>query len=209
LRLDAMETRTFPSATAEICGEKSVTGALRIESEKPVITHARLFSIAAGENLSYSVASSFNAIPTQFAAGIGETATLQGIATASDFHSRVFLVETAGVPLVFTAALLDTAGHVVAMKREYMGGFEQRSFEPRTEFPTAHGETLLRIRGMSGGGRLIAGAVRIANASQDGTAYEMSLETAPRWRIPPGELVAYVIAGLTLISAIVFGRRGA
>ncbi len=204
-----METRILPSATAEITGENTASGALRIEASDPVVAHARLFNFAAGDTTIKSVASSFNAIPEQFAVGIGERAVLAGVAEASGFRSRIFLVETTGSPLVFIASLLDASGVVVARKREYLSGFEQQSFDPATEFPNVHGQAVLRLQGLSGNGRVIAGAVRIANGSQDGTAYEMSFDTAPRWRIPRGEITAYIVAGAALIAAIVYGRRGA
>ncbi len=206
LVLGAMETRIVPSATAAMTGEESASGALRIEAAAPVIAHARLYSLAQGAGLAQSVASSFNAIPSQFAAGIGETAYVPGFVEAPGFRSRVFMVETTGTPLVFIASLLDPSGSVLARKREYLGGFEQRSFDPAAEFPDVHGQAVLRLQGLSGNGRVIAGAVRIANGTQDGTAYEMSFETAPRWRIPSGEIAAYIVAGLAIVGAVAYRR---
>lgn len=204
LRLAARQTRRFDSAGAELLGVDAAFGALRIESNVAVLAHARLFSTLPNEPAARSVASSFNAIPEQFAAGTGDSAVVQGLDESAQFRYKLYAVETTGQPLTFALALLDANGHVLTTRHEYVSGHEQRSWDIAQP-----GAVLLRVNGMNGNGRVIVSGAQIATASQDGTAYEMSFATAPRWRLPAGEAAAYVAAGAALIAAIIFGRRNA
>jgi len=202
LHLAANETRHFDSVGADLLGAPAAFGAMRIEANVPLLAHARLFSTLPGDPLARSVASSFNAIPAQFAAGTGDSAIVQGLEQSPDFRYKVYVVETTGQPLTFALALLDAHGRVIATRHEYVSGYEQRSWDIG-----APGAMLLRVSGMNGNGRVIVAGAQIATGSQDGTAYEMSFATAPRWRLPAGEVAAYVVAGAALIIAIIFGRR--
>ena len=202
MQLAAKETRVFDPAGIELLGAPAAFGAIRIESNVPVLAHARLFSTLPGETPARSVASSFNAIPEQFSAGTGDSAILQGLNPSPDFRYKIYVVETTGHPLTFVLALLDANGNVVTTRHEYVSGHEQRSWELG-----APGAAVLRVRGMNGDGRVIVAGAQIATGSQDGTAYEMSFATAPRWRMPAGEITAYIVAGAALIVAIIFGRR--
>jgi hypothetical protein len=207
LRVDAGETRTFDPAAADVMGQAGGFGAMHIESKADVLAHARLYTYAPGDTNARSVASSFNAIPAQFAAGTGDTAMLQGVDEADGFRSKLYVVETAGQPLTFALSLLDAHGVVIDTQHDYLSGFEQNTYDLAELFRGAHGQSVLRVKGVSGNGRVIIAGVRIATATQDGTAFEMSFVTAPRWRLPAGEVAAYVAAGAALIAAIVFGRR--
>jgi len=202
LHLAPRETRRFDPVGADLLGTAAAFGAMRIQANEPVLAHARLFSMLPGEPAARSVASSFNAIPEQFAAGTGDTSYLQGPDVSGDFRYKIYVVETTGHPLTFALALLDAKGHVLATRHEYVSGFEQRSWDINE--PNA---ALLRVSGMNGNGRVIVAGAQIATGSQDGTAYEMSFVTLPRWRMPAGEIAAYVAAGAALIVAIIFGRR--
>jgi hypothetical protein len=207
IRLLAKETRRYDPVGADLLGAPAAFGALRIESDIPLLAHARLFSTMPGEPVSRSIASSFNAIPQQFSVGTGESALLQGIDQSADFRYKIYVVETTGHPLTFALSLLDANGRVVATTHEYVSSHEERSWDIADEFRGARGAVLLRVNGMNGDGRVIAAGVQIATGSQDGTAYEMSFVTTPRWRLPAGEVAAYIIAGAALIVAIIFGRR--
>jgi hypothetical protein len=202
VHLAAKQTRRFDPAGAELLGAPAAFGAMRIEANTPLLAHARLFSSMPGEPAARSVASSFNAIPEQFAAGTGDGAVVQGLAEGSEFRYKLYVVETTGQPLTFALSLLDANGRAIATTHEYVSGHEQRSWDIATP-----GAAVLRISGMNGNGRVIAAGMQIATGSQDGTAYEMSFATAPRWRLPAGEMAAYVAAGAALIAAIIFGRR--
>jgi len=204
LHLAAKETRHFDAVGADLLGAPDGFGAMRIEANVPLLAHARLFSAMPGEAVGRSVASSFNAIPQQFSAGTGDSAVLQGLEQSPDFRYKVYVVETTGQPLTFALALLDAKGRVLDTRHEYVAGHEQRSWDIG-----APGAVLLRVNGMNGNGRVIVAGAQIAKGSQDGTAYEMSFATAPRWRLPAGEAAAYVAAGAALIIAIIFARRSA
>jgi hypothetical protein len=204
IRFAPNETRRFDDATPP-----DAFGALHVEADRDVLAHARLYSVPPQQPSSNSVASSFNAIPAQFAVGTGDTAFLHGVQTSSDFRCKLYLVETIGQSLAFTLALVDGSGRTIATKHEYLGPGEHRGTDLHAEFPNAPSAALLRISGMSGNGRLIVAGVQIATGSQDGTAYEMSFATQPRWRIPPGEIAAYVTAAVAVSVAILLSRRRA
>ncbi|HKO59408.1 MAG TPA: hypothetical protein VJ276_26305 [Thermoanaerobaculia bacterium] len=183
-------------------------GALHIESTEDVVAHARVYSQLAGEEPTRSTATSFNAVPAQFAVGNGETATLQGGALAPGFRYRLWLVETTGNPLYYELTLLDTAGRPLSRKRLYLGGREPRMIDVGEILPSTRADQLLiRIAGVNGNGRLIATASLIATGSGDGTAYEMTLATAPRTGFSTAELVAYGAVALALLAAAIPRRR--
>jgi hypothetical protein len=202
IHLAAKETKRFDPVGADLLGTAAAFGAMRIEAKIPLLAHARLFSTLPGEPVARSVASSFNAIPEQFSAGTGDSAVLQGLEDAADFRYKIYVVETTGQPLTFALSLLDAHGRVIKTTHEYVSGHEQRSWNVDTP-----GAALLRVNGMNGNGRVIVAGAQIATGSQDGTAYEMSFVTAPRWRMPAGEIAAYVAVAAALIAAIIFGRR--
>jgi len=202
LHLAPKETRLFDPVGPDLLGTPSGFGAIRIQANVPVLAHARLYSTLPDESTARSVASSFNAIPEQFSAGTGDSAIVQGLNPSADFRYKVYVVETTGKPLTFALALLDAKGNVLTTRHEYVSGHEEQSWELGAPNAVA-----LRVRGMNGDGRVIVGGTQIATGSQDGTAYEMSFTTAPRWRMPAGEIAAYIVAGAALIVAVIFGRR--
>jgi hypothetical protein len=190
-------------------GEEGV-GALHVVSTADVVAHARVFSQLAGEDASRSTATSFNAVPAQFAIGSGESATLQGGTISPGFRYRLWLVETTGQPLYYELALLDTAGRPVAARRLYLAGHEPRMIELGDVLPDAPpGAVVVRLTGIKGTGRLIATASLIAIGSGDGTAYEMTLTTRPRTALTPAELVAYGAVALALLVVAIPRRRPA
>lgn len=202
VQLAPRQTRRFDPVGAELLGAPAAFGAIRIEAKIPVLAHARLFSTLPGEPLARSVASSFNAIPQQFAAGTGDSAILQGLGGGTGFRYKIYVIETTGQPLTFAFSLLDANGRAITTTHEYVSGHEQRSWDIAN--PDA---VVVRVKGMNGNGRVIVSGAQIATGSQDGTAYEMSFVTTPRWRLPAAEIAAYVAAGAALIVAIIFGRR--
>lgn len=202
IHLTEKQTRRFDPVGAELLGVPAAFGAVRIEAKTPVLAHARLFSTLPGEPVARSVASSFNAIPAQYAAGTGDSAILQGLGGGTDFRYKIYVIETTGQPLTFALSLLDASGRAITTTHEYVSGHEQRSWEIANP-----GAVVVRVKGMNGNGRVIVAGAQIATGSQDGTAYEMSFATGPRWRLPAGEIAAYVAAGAALIVAIILGRR--
>jgi hypothetical protein len=183
-------------------------GALHIVSTAAVVAHARVYSQLAGQPPASSTATSFNAVPAQFAVGNGESATLQGGSLAAGFRYRLWLVETTGHPLYYELALLDTSGQPVARRRLYLGGREPRMIDLADVLPSAPaGPVVIRLSGVNGNGRLIGTASLIATGSGDGTAYEMTLATRPRTAFAPAELLAYGAVALALLAAVIPRRR--
>lgn len=177
-------------------------GAVRIRSTRDVVAHARVYTMAAGEPVTRSVSTAFNAVPAQFAIGNGETATLQGASFAEGLRYRMYVAETTGEPIYFSITLVDPAGRLLGEKRLYLGGLEPRVFDLRDEFPSVKGGyALLRLKGVNGNGRLVATGTLIAIGSGDGTSYEMTFTTTPRTRVGRGELAMYVAVALAVIAA--------
>ena len=196
------------SQVIEDLGEEGV-GALHVVSTADVVAHARVYSQLAGEGPSRSTATSFNAVPAQFAIGNGESATLQGGTLAAGFRYRLWLVETTGDPLYYELALLDTAGRPLARRRLYLAGREPRMIELANLLPSASGaaSVVIRLAGVNGKGRLLGTASLIAIGSGDGTAYEMTLATKPRTAFTAAEWIAYTAVALALLAAIIPRRR--
>lgn len=186
----------------------AVMGAVRMHATQDVIATARAYSRLRDETNARAVASSFAAIPTQFAIGNGESTLLQGI-SPRDSRYKVYFVEVAGEPLTVTASLVDPDGRIVADKRLYVDAHMQIATDLHALFGDAAvpEHALLRLRGMNGDGRIVAAAAQISAESQDATAYEMMLVTAPRNFMTAGEVAAYSLAALAVLVAA-FWKRG-
>jgi hypothetical protein len=186
----------------------AVMGAVRVQATQDVIATARAYSRMRDESNARAVASSFTAIPAQFAIGNGETTLLQGI-TPRDSRYKVYLVEVAGEPLTVTASLVDPGGRPIADKRLYVDAHMQLATDLHALFGDAAvpEHALLHLRGMNGDGRIVAAAAQISAESQDATAYEMMLVTAPRNFMTAGEVAAYSLAALAVLVAA-FRKRG-
>jgi hypothetical protein len=207
LDLAPRATRIIDPLAAPLFAEEGFA-ALHIESSDDVVAHARLYTTRGGEPLAVSVASSFEAIPTQYAIGPDESAMLQGVVLTPDFRYKLYLIETAGHPLYHSLSLLDARGTAVVTARAYLGAHQHRVADLREIFPDANLDVaVLRITGINGNGRIIAGGVQVATASQDGTAYEMSFPTASRTRMSTAEVIAYVSVAVVVALALIRSLR--
>jgi hypothetical protein len=174
-------------------------GAIRVQATQDVIATARTYSRLSEETNAAAVASSFAAIPSQFAIGNGEDTVVQGI-TPADSRYKIYLVEVTGQPLGVTAQLLDPAGSVVAESTLYLDAHMQTVADVHQMFgDKVPAHALLRIAGTNGDGRVIVAGAQIANQSQDASAYEMAFRTQPRNRLTLGEIVAYSLVAVVLL----------
>lgn len=208
-RLAPSETKLIEELGPETLGAEAATGALRVQADADLLANARLTGRFANETPAQGIGMSCAGIPSQFAIGPGDSATMQGIATG-DYRTKLYVIETTGRPLGFAVALLDPSGREVRRRMEYVAGFEYRGVDLRELFPDA-GLTrgILRLTGLNGNGRIIAGAAQITAGSADGTFFEMSLETKPRWRMGGGEVAVYgVVALVIIVAAFVSRSRG-
>lgn len=205
--LGSHETRTFDPLAAPFFVEPGFA-AMHIESSDDVIAHARLYTMRGGESPAASVASSFEATPTQFGIGPDESAMLQGIVLTPEFRYKIYLIETAGHPLYYSLSLLDPRGAAIGTTRSYLGPHQHRVADLRDFFPDARGDhAALRFTGVNGNGRLLAAGVQLAVASGDGTAYEMTFPTASRTRMTTAEVIAYVSVAIVVALALIRSLR--
>ncbi len=188
--------------------EGRAMGAIRVQSTQDIIATARTYSRLSHETNDAAVASSFAAIPAQFAIGNGEDTVMQGIVPA-DSRYKVYLVEVTGQPLAVKAQLLDPVGSVVAEASLYVDAHMQTVADVHQMFgDKVPAHALLRISGTNGDGRVVVAGAQIANQSQDASAYEMTFVTQPRNRLTPGEIAAYSLVAVVLLATL-FRRRNA
>jgi hypothetical protein len=153
-----------------------------------------------------SVGMSFTAIPTRQALGTGQSSVLQGVLPQSSRY-RLFIVETAGAPLVIEVALRDLRGGTVAAKQLFLEPDEQIRPELTDLFPNARLERgTIRVRGVNGHGRVILAGAHIAAGTEDPSAFEMSFTAEPRSRIRWPEASAYMAVALVVAIALVRKR---
>lgn len=206
LHLNAGETRVIDPVDASVLGADQALGSLRIVASHDVLATARVYSRMPNESGARSLATSFSAMPVQFAIGNGDSATLQGVAPA-DGRYKIYFAEVAGMPLDVSVVLLDGRGVTMAAKRLYIDKDRQLTTDVADLFPQfTSGTAALRIDGVNGLGRVVVAGSQIARESQDSTPFEMSFTTAPRDRLGVWEALTY-IAVAAAAGAALFLRR--
>ncbi|HKS22950.1 MAG TPA: DUF5719 family protein [Thermoanaerobaculia bacterium] len=186
LHLNAGETRVLDPL------DENGLGALRIEATRDVVATARVYS--------QGMATSFAAMPVQFAIGNGESATLQGVAPAAGRY-KIYFAEVSGNPLDISVSLVDARGATLGTKRMYIDRDRQVTSDVGDLFPQfTAGTATLRIEGVNGGGRIV-----VAGA-QNSTPFEMSFTTTPRDRLGLWEAIAYIAVAAAAAAAL-FIRR--
>lgn len=207
MHLAPHETKLL-SADAQLLGAPFGTGALRIEANGDVVADAQIANRAANDPEAHTVATSFSAIPRSFAIGNGQSSIVHGVALHDPYRFRLYVSEITGEPLHFVVSLLDASGGELARKQLYVNGWEHLPLNVSDEFANVtSAPAALRISGINGSGRIALLGTRTANGSQDTTAFEMSLPTEPRNRVPWWEAFVYIAAAAAIIFAIVRGRR--
>jgi hypothetical protein len=198
LHLNAGETRVIDPIDQTILGVPNALGSLRIEATHDVVATARVYS--------RGIATSFAAMPVQFAIGNGESATLQGVAPA-DGRYKIYFAEVTGNPLDISVALVDARGVTFGAKRMYIDRDRAVTTDVANLFPQfTSGTATLRIDGVNGGGRIVVAGSQVAPDSQDSTPFEMSFTTTPRERLGVWEAIAYIAVAAAAAAAL-FLRR--
>ena len=206
LELGPAETKLIEELGAETFGVAEAKGALRVQSDRELLANARLSSRMPNETNAREVGMACAGIPAEFAIGPSDAATMQGIALG-DYRTKLYLVETTGRPIGFSIALLDTRGRELRRRLAYLAGFEHRIVNVHDLFPdVALARGIVRLTGVNGNGRLIAGGAQITTGTADGTFFEMSMETKPRWRMPRVEIAVYVLVAIAVLGAAIRTR---
>ena len=208
LQLQPNETRFLPTLNNDILGVPAAIGALRIESTTPLIADAQLASRLATEPAARAVATSFSAIPRQFAIGTGQSTLLHGVTLHDPYRYRLYAAEITGQPLLFAVALLDANGKELARRQLYVNAWEQLAASIDDEMTGVKGTpAVLQISGVNGAGRIALVGLRTASDSHDATAFEMSFTTEPRNRVPWWEAFVYIAAAAAIIFVVVLRKR--
>jgi hypothetical protein len=206
MHLEPGQTRVADPVGADILGMPEALGALRVVATRDVLAAARVYSRMPGESGARSLATSFNAVPVQFAIGNDESATLQGIAPA-DGRYKLYFAEVAGMPLDITLSLLDARGTRLGLKQMYIDKDRAVTADVAELFPQfTSGTAALRIDGVNGSGRIAVAGSQMARESQDSTPFEMSFSTAPRNRLGVLEALTYIAVAAAAAAAL-FLRR--
>ncbi|HEV8660244.1 MAG TPA: hypothetical protein VGS96_16685 [Thermoanaerobaculia bacterium] len=176
-----------------LVGEEGAIGALRIQSTRPLIAQARVYSRGANESPASEVGTVLNAIPSQFAIGTGESTFLH---VPAGVRYKLYTVETHGFPLYFS---VNTSPHE---RRLYLAPHEQRAWD-LPDVQTAS----LRITGINGSGKIVVVGTAIAGQSHDFSGYEMLLPIEPRHRLRWPELLAYSAIALALALTALYKMK--
>jgi len=158
--------------------ETSGFGALRFESDQPLVIHARIFS-EPPDGPPYSVGQLFAAVPTAFAVGAGEKTTILGgwqtfPEETSYYRYNYGLVETAGEAATVEVRVYAYTGTERVRETITIQPFEVRQWNLARLLPGENAWAVyLEIEVMDGSGRLIAFGSLIANHSNDPSTFEM------------------------------------
>jgi hypothetical protein len=153
-------------------------GALRFESDLPLVVHARIFS-QPPEGPAYSVGQLFAAVPTAFAVGIGEKTTILGgwqtfPEETSYYRFNYGLVETAGGSATIEVRVFNYKGGERTSETITVQPFEVRQWNLARLLPGENAWAVyLDLEVIDGDGRIVAFGSLIANESNDPSTFEM------------------------------------
>lgn len=187
-----------PSATrtVEPFGDETAVGALRITSDQPLLASDRIVTPASS--------GSFDAFSQGDAITAGEAATLDGFsfthgATATN---RLYVVETGGDALQYSVVIKSADGKVVAQNVQLIHPFEQHSLDLDGDFPTLAAQNAsVLLRGLNGGGSIVAAAAVTKRANRAITAREMRVTERRDRGLSRTEKLAYAAIALFIIGA--------
>ncbi|HEX3110878.1 MAG TPA: hypothetical protein VHU41_17395 [Thermoanaerobaculia bacterium] len=176
-------------------GDAYALGALRITSDRPLLANGRIGTP--------SSSASFDARSAKEAITSGEAARLDGFTFthAASETNRLYVVETAGDALQYSVIVRDADGKVVAQNVHLIHPFEQHGLDLDHDFPTlAAQNAAVVIRGMNGGGSIIAAAAVTKRANDEITAREMKVTERRDRGLSWPEKAAYAAIALFIIG---------
>ncbi len=173
------DTVRFDDAVWALFGVEGY-GALRVTSSAEVVVNSRIFN-QEGDDIADTQGQFFPAIPAGFSIGPGETTDILGVDQAGDgaFRYNFGIVETSGHDIVVEATLLDGEGNALGGKAYTLGPFGVMQVNVSDlgtgTHPTANGRIHVFLRPESEGSAIVFGS-GIANASQDPSTFEMTMD---------------------------------
>lgn len=186
-----------PNAVREVnpFGDEHALGAIRITSDQPLFANGRIVTPASS--------ASFDALSPKDAITSGEAATLDGFTFthAATETNRLYVIETAGDALQYTVIVRGAGGKVLAQNLHLIHPFEQHSLDLDHDFSTVAAQNAsVVIRGLNGGGSIVAAAAITKRANGEITAREMKVTEHRGRGLSAFEKLAYAAIALFVIG---------
>ncbi len=176
--LSAGQTKTYENLAETLFGRNGVLGAVRVRSSARILASARIYSQAPGATIANTNGAYFAAVPSSFAIGQGEQASLQGVSQTADFRYNFLMVEVSGVQTLVQVRLRDGAGGELATKTYSLRPWEQMLVSTSDLAPGIMVDGgRIDATVVSDQGRAILAGSLVANGSQDATGFEMSFKS--------------------------------
>ena len=187
-----------PNATREVnpFGDEHALGAIRITSDEPLLANGRIVTPASS--------ASFDARSPKDAITSGEAATLDGftLTHAATETNRLYVIETAGDALQYSVIVRGAGGKVLAQNLHLIHPFEQHSLDLDHDFSTVAAQNAsVVIRGLNGGGSIVAAAAITKRGNGEITAREMKVTEHRGRGLSAVEKLAYAAIALFIIGA--------
>ena len=204
----SVDVVVLPHAAREIdpFGDEQALGAIRITSDQPLLANSRIVTPASS--------ASFDALSKDEAITAGEAARLDGFTFthAATETNRVYIIETAGDALQYSVIVRGAdggdGGRVLAQNLHLIHPFEQHSLDLDHDFPTlaAPNATVL-LRGLNGGGSIVAAAAITKRANGEIAARDMRVIERRDRGLSRTEKAAYAAIALFIVGAAIRRRR--
>jgi hypothetical protein len=213
-------------------GETPAIGAIRITSDQPIVANGRIANgriangriangrivngrIANGRIVSARIVSAgssatFDAMSPTDGITAGDAAKIEGFTFdhAIGATNRLYVVETAGDALQYTTIILGADGKVLGQKLHLIHPFEQHSHDLDADFPgVAVQHASILLRGMNGGGCIVAEAAITARSNGAITARAMKVTERHERGLSNMERLAYAAIALFIAGAALRSRR--
>jgi len=167
----AGETRELADIILTTFGQDPAAGSLRFIADQAVLVTGRIYDANVSTNKGFGTAGAFlTGQPARTGIGIDEAADLIGLAQdgGGDWRTNVGLVEVAGFPCTVEAQLLDSLGGSLGNPVQIpLTALESRQFAITELGPSPGTNARVRLRVISGSGRVLAWADRIDNRTGD------------------------------------------
>jgi hypothetical protein len=186
------------SRTVDPFAEEHALGALHITADHPLIANGRIAT------------STFDAIPSTDAISTAEAARIDGFTFthAATETNRLYIVETSGDALQYTVILLGAGDKVLSQRIYLIHPFEQHSLDLDHDFPTVAAPNVsVRVRGLNGGGSIVAAAAITKRANGEIVAREMKVTERRVRGLSLSEKLAYAGIALFIVGAALRRRR--
>jgi hypothetical protein len=177
-------------------GEENALGALHITSDQPMVANETIVTPASS--------TSFHALSSQEAITAGEAAKLDGFTFthAATETNRLYVIETNGDALQYSVIVKGPDGKVIAQNINLIHPFEQHSLDLDHAFPMLAAQNAsVMLRGLNGGGSIVAAAAITKRATPVITAREMKVTERHGRGLSRTEKLAYAAIALFLIGA--------